>query len=391
MASALLGLWLSISVAIAVMGAIGPGRLLLFSDPHGRGRIVEAMQAGSPLAASLATFTTEDWLSPVAVLVPWLAAACVALAVMIACARRRLARNPLGVAAVGSVCFVAVAGILTANPAAAVREETSQRGALNLIWAYDGERHRSFEYGELRKVTPEEFLRLSTPTLKGVPGGPVSLPPGAYETRVWFKEGGARTGEIVVSSTPNAIFGRADGALQNPAVIPFELPVGVGRLSVNIPDRAVAAGVARIEIVPTAVVPRSRRADIPVRAVESIAGTPGSYIVYTDDRAYPEGGVFWTRGTEAATILVAPANASRIVLTLHLGPQAGEVRVSVAGQEHVAAVEADGIASFETPVPEGLRLVPITVQAPGMFRPADVDPASTDRRRLGCQVRVELR
>jgi hypothetical protein len=41
-------------------------------------------------------------------------------------------------------------------------------------------------------------------------------------------------------------------------------------------------------------------------------------------------------------------------------------------------------------VPHGLLLVPITIESTTSFRPADINPLSDDKRRLGCQVRVNL-
>ena len=35
-------------------------------------------------------------------------------------------------------------------------------------------------------------------------------------------------------------------------------------------------------------------------------------------------------------------------------------------------------------------VVPVRVQAPGAFRPADYERGSTDQRSLGCQVRIEV-
>jgi hypothetical protein len=387
----LLGAWLFISLAIAIVGVIWPERLILFSEPHGRARLVEMVQAGAPLAASLATFTNEDWLTPIRTLAPWLVAAGAAVAVMAAMVRWRGQKTPFHLGLIGCTSFIVAASALTASPAAAVREETAARGALSLMASYDGERHRPFDYGGLRKATPDEFLRLAIVSTRRVPAGPVPLPPGSYEARVWFGGGLSRAGDILVSSSPNAVFGRASGALSNPAVIPFELPVPVGRVSVTVPDATLAAGVVRVEIAARSIQPAGAREEVRVTALESIADWPGGYIVYTGGPAYPEGGVFWTRGTEAATILVAPSGASRIVLTLHLGPLEGEVRISVAGKEHLARVAANAVTVFETDVPPNLRLVPVTVQSPGMFRPADVNPSSRDIRRLGCQVRVELR
>jgi hypothetical protein len=195
---------------------------------------------------------------------------------------------------------------------------------------------------------------------------------------------------VVVSSTPRAIFGRVSGALSNPAVVPFELPVGVGRVTVTVGDETLAASVLRVEIAPRALVARHARNPTPVRAIESIGGSPGRYIVYTDDRAYPEGGVFWTRGTEATTIQVAAGGSRRLRLLLHLGPLGGDVRLEVAGREHVARVAAGDVSVFETDLPADAGLVPVTIQSPTTFRPSDVDPSSNDRRRLGCQIRVEL-
>jgi hypothetical protein len=194
----------------------------------------------------------------------------------------------------------------------------------------------------------------------------------------------------MVSSSPRAVFGRVEGALVNPAVVPFDLPVHVGRVTVDVADQALAASVVRIEIVPRAIVPRHARAAVPVRAIESIADRPGGYIVYTDDRAYPEGGVFWTRGTDRATIAVASAGATRLRLVLHLGPHEGNVSLSIGEEDHAVHVAAGEIAVFETDLPTGVPLVPVSVRSPTTFRPSEVDRSSKDMRRLGCQVRVEL-
>ena len=45
---------------------------------------------------------------------------------------------------------------------------------------------------------------------------------------------------------------------------------------------------------------------------------------------------------------------------------------------------------LELEVPPGERLVPLTIQSTVMFRPADENPALSDSRGLGCQVRLVL-
>ena len=113
-------------------------------------------------------------------------------------------------------------------------------------------------------------------------------------------------------------------------------------------------------------------------------------MVYVDGHAFPEGGVFWTRATELSTVLVATGGASRILLTLYLGPESGDVKLSLAGKEGTVRVERGNTAEVLLAVPAGVRIVPITVESTTSFRPSDVNPASDDTRTLGCQVRVRL-
>jgi hypothetical protein len=170
----------------------------------------------------------------------------------------------------------------------------------------------------------------------------------------------------------------------------FDLPVATGRLTVRVPDTT-ALAVDRVEVAPVAIVPLSTRDDQRrIRTIEAIADRPGGYVVHVDSFTYPEGAVFWTRGTAPATILVAPGGASRVLLTLHLGPLGGAVLVSVAGETSTVAVPAGGTTRFEASVPPGLGFVPITIQSPGAFVPAEASSSSDDTRLLGCQVRVNL-
>jgi hypothetical protein len=129
-----------------------------------------------------------------------------------------------------------------------------------------------------------------------------------------------------------------------------------------------------------------------VSAIDSLADYDRAYLVYTDLHAFPEGGVFWTRGTEKTRVVVASRGASRLVLTLSTGPMSGDVTVTAAGGKPVMVRVASGEAkelSFD--VEPGSRLVPITVQSTVRFYPADADPSSRDMRQLGCHVRVALK
>ena len=383
----LFGLWLLAGVAVTIVAASMPDRRLFYSDPHGVAKMFSLVEAGAPLTGTYPTFTVPDWRTPLVALLPWLAAGAASILAVRVAARRFV--TPLTLATIGVCVFLVVAGLGTARPEAAVRDATAQRGSLDLIWRWDPAELLAFEYGRNRPVDAARLHDLTVIALAG-PEAPVSLPAGAYEARVWFTGAGAREGEVLVTSQQHAVFGRQAGAMQNPTAVPFELPSDAPRVAVSVRDDRLAARVANAEIVPRAVAPYSERDNRTVRAIESVVDYPGAYIVYLDTTTYPEGGVFWTRGTDRANILIAPAGASHLTLTMFLGPLTGAVRVTVAGKEMAVHVPANGTTELEADLPAGVRLVPVEIQAPGQFHPSDVDPNSVDTRRLGCQVRVSL-
>jgi hypothetical protein len=392
---ALVGVWLTVSLLFAITGAVSPRRAFLFSDPHGRGRLVEVVQAGSPLALVLPTFTNENWRAPLVALVPWLGAAFAAAGIMAVAARRRLGAPT--VAAIGSAAALVAAGVATARPAADAREETARRGVFDAIWSYDGRAQRSLSYPDLRLASSEALLEHDARFQRVTAGSDpryltpsFALPPGSYEARVWFGNAQARDVDIIVSSRDRPVFGRVKDVVSSPVVVPFDLPVAAGRLTVRIPNAAVAAAVAAVAVTPKTVVPQHSRDGAALRAVERLQQRDEAAIIYVDEHAYPEGGVFWTRGLERAHVLVSPDGADRIVLSLHLGPNAGRVELDVAGRPRPIDVPANGVVTVPVEVSPGARFVSIAVRSPVQFVPADVDSKSTDRRRLGAQVRITL-
>jgi hypothetical protein len=399
-ARAVLWITLGVSVAIAIVSVTQPRRLLLFSDSRGYGRIVEMVQGPAPLANLLPTFTFENWRAPLLILAPWLLAAAIAAgaAVMLQRAWRSGALFRPATAIVLS--FILSASVLARS---APREEqlaAARRGSIDLITAYEPQRHRPVSYRERQRIDQNRVLALSAIVVERAPearnpdqpivAGPFVLPPGSYVARVWFDDARPREGEIRVAISDRAVFGRLADIATNPAIVPFQLPATVGRLTIAASAGPLARAVARIEIAPTAVVPPAERSTVPVRTVESIPGHPDAYLVYLNEHAYPEGGVFWTRGTGAATVQVAPGGATRLKITLYSGPIAGDVRLSIAGNEQQVSISRGEPVEISAPVPSGMRLVPITVQAAAFFRPSEVDPSSGDTRGLGCQVRIGL-
>ena len=399
---ALIGTWMAISLGVAAIGVAWPARLFLFSDPHGRARLLEWIQGGSPLALVVPTFTEPDWQSDLAPLTMWLGAAVAAL-ILAWIAGRLLSTRQGGlkawpVAGVACATFLLVGAALSARPDAAVRDATARRGALDVVWQFDGTRLRTFDYQTLGRATPERLRELTTvafargpsPATRGVVAGPVDLPAGAYEAVVWFDSARPRDGEVVVSASPRATFARFSGLLANPARVPFELPVGVRRLAVEVPDLQTAQAVSEVQIVPRAVLPPSERPEIRARTIESLPGRERSYVIYLNDEAYPEGGVFWTRGTATAETLLAVAGASRLTLALSTGPMSGPVTVTAAGESRTVDMTGDRSTTISFALPPGQSLVPVAIRSAVMFRPGEVNPASGDLRGLGCHVGISL-
>jgi hypothetical protein len=199
-----------------------------------------------------------------------------------------------------------------------------------------------------------------------------------------------RDGEAFLALHDQLVLARTRGPLTNPAVMSLDLPVPVA-LWLGLSTEEVARAVRRVEIVPQFIVPRSERPAIDIHAIEPIVSHPGAYIVYADANTYPEGGIFWTRDTHEGNVFVAPAGAATLLLTLYQGPVAGPVSLHVGEQRLDVNLSRDETRRIEVPAPRGMTLVPVRVQAPGTFRPADVDPKSDDMRWLGCQVRIDLR
>lgn len=107
---------------------------------------------------------------------------------------------------------------------------------------------------------------------------------------------------------------------------------------------------------------------------------------------YAEGSSFWTMGTERARVLMPMSGQRRADVTVHIGPAGGTCTTIVAGDKRAEPMQPNEtrVLTFDGLPPDATWL-PVSVQASRAFRPSDVDPASGDRRLLGCQVQVVLR
>jgi hypothetical protein len=394
------GVFALLSVLISASGVLGFEQGLLFSDPHGSSRIVQALQGSAPLASALPTFTDENWLAPLARLLPWLAAAGAALAIArVASFTWRPSRFAL-IGVEGAVFLVVAAALAQPFPAD-VRADSVTRGHLALMTTFDPRRLRAFDYSTGSKLLPPAWLSAGALSIdldpsqaadeQGRLAGPLSLPPGRYDVTIWFQGERSRDGDLMLALGRTQVLSRLAGPLSNPAALLIDLPLPVPQLWVQLTERSSAQDAVRVEIAPVAIVPVPDRPRIEPRAAESIPFLRNAYMVYADDWTFPEGGVFWTRGTSVGEVFVAPEGGSELLVTLHVGPASGAVHLAAAGEVREIQMAANETRTISMRVPSGAPYVPVSVEAPGSFRPADVDPSSSDTRSLGCQVRVEVR
>lgn len=383
---------LALSVGLAAAGVMVPGRLLLFSEPHGRARLLEALGGPSPLALTLPSFTEPDWYSQLPQLMPWTLAFAAAIAGAVIAVLSRRASASIVATAAG---FILVAAVTTARPSAAVRETIAARGIAAAVAASDAEWLRPIEYSQLRRADPQRLRELTTLSQTPREGGedytaaPAEVAAGRYEVQIWFNSLQPHEGQIAVYASRARLAGAA-GSLANPTSLTVEVPAATRNFAVRVADKAVGASVSAVKLLPLGPPAGGRRPTIDVQAIESLPGREHAYIVYGDEHAFPEGGTFWTRGTRRARLWIAPAGATRMMLTVSTGPLAGEVRLTSASGSRRVHVEAGRTQKVTFDVPEGGALVPLEVQSSTVFLPTDGDPQTRDIRPLGCRVEIAL-
>lgn len=388
-----------VSLLVAISGTLAADRLLLFSEPHGVARMLALAQGSAPLTAALPTFTQEAWVEPLRLLAPWVVAVAGALCAAAVCAR-------WGWDAVGLIAaqfFVAglIAALCAPSFATRVRAASETRGDMELLERFDPVRLRAFDYGAMHRLSPQEWLKRLTITLDREPDAPpdplgrltegMTLPAGEYEVRVWFEASERpRSGALQASAGNGLLIARIEEPLPNPAVLRVPIPVAVPFLWIQATDPATARVARRVELLARDVVPAEERPQPPVRIVEALADRPNAYVGFTGAEAYPEGGVFWTRADARAHMWLVPAGATTMVATLHVGPVPTTVSVRVGEWREEVAFAPEETRTLRIPLPAGTVRVPIEIRAHNFFVPAQVDPLSTDTRRLGCQVRFVL-
>jgi hypothetical protein len=395
---------LTVSVVIAGVCVAQPKAPFLFNDPHGLSALVQAAQGAAPLNLGLPVFTEEDWFRPLGLLVGWLAAFGAGVFVAQFAIRSRRIRSSWGAAATTVFVFGATAtafeGGRTVVHDANRRAAVAFNGQLGAMRGFDAARLRAVDLHNWRRLSGAPLYSALTlaitrqgesasPGAAGEVGPPFELPEGDYEARVWLDGVSIRGGELTASLAPQVVVGRSTAPFAIPAIVRFRTVVPAP-IRVVLSDPLSAAAWRRIELAPLALAAGAARSGICVTGVEAIDGRANAYMAYQDDHAYAEGGVFWTRGIETTRLTLVPAGATQLHLILLVGPTGGLVTLDVGGEHLEVNLTANETRDIAVPLPPGLVTVPMSVRSSRDFRPADVDHASDDQRRLGCQVRPRL-
>lgn len=389
-------------VAVTIFGYVSlqPELRLMTQNRDGISAFIEYVQAGAPLTAVLPSFIEEDWIEQAWRILPWLAALLLGVWAARLIDRRR---TPGGTSPFwsGSVLTLVtlVGGLILATPLIPVsdRESIVTEGRLALVTAYDPRRVAGFDYRTRQKLSGSRVLERAIVVVTPTPGpesavlcGPFDLPAGEYEVTARV------TGEVrdpgmvrVVSSHPGRRVILASGILQRGSVtIRVPLRSQASRFTVEGLTEADARLVDRVEIRPLSIVPRTSRDG----SWEAVAVKPldssGGYLFFMDGHTYPED--LWVKGEQRSTLLVAPAGATMLRLSVQRGASAGRVTVSVDGRETVLSLEAGETRHVEIAVRPDSPLVSIAIAPSGGFRPADRNPNSKDDRWLGCRVTITL-
>jgi hypothetical protein len=385
-----------LTIGIAFIAAASTGERLLYSDPHGFASLVGALQGPAPLDLILPTFTEENLRTPIVTSLPWLAALVIAAGVMMILTRLHAIKSAFWMAITAPCLITLIAGLLAARPASAVRAATATRGQIALLHAYDPSRLRAVNASHGTRLTDDAVRQAARVELRSTAGTTspwqaIELPQGSYEARVWFDGDSTRSGDLDIVTPAGAVIARLGGPQVNPTTLPFEMPV-TAAIGVRLSDPASQSAIQRVDITAASLVGGSSRTVDGTVAVEPLGEdrVRSGYLAYTDDAAYPEHGVFWTRGTDRSTVVVVKDPGAQLRLVLHVGPSGGKVDLGVDQKRLSLELKPNETRDVPIDLAPGTARTVLSIRADRAFVPASIEAGSTDLRSLGCQVRPVL-
>ncbi|MDA1093407.1 MAG: hypothetical protein O3A25_09110 [Acidobacteria bacterium] len=406
-ARGVLGASLAYSLVAFVTVVARPAAMLMYNDRDGTGRLVETVQAGVPLTATLPSFIDPDIVVQLPMAGIWVVAA-ISAALATRWVSRRVEASTYLSAVLAALLFGGAGSVLAAATLSdPVPQGTVHSGRQRLLEMYPGERLRGFSYESGgwwgAWLTDAELMARTTlePDVDGESSDPsrltqpFALPAGRYDLLVWFSEQQVIDGHVFLSYDRTAgILARANGRATNPAVVPLDLPVALGALRIGATSAALARTVTRVALAPRALAPRARPGDVGrVLAVKPVGERVGAYVLFMDLNTFVEPENNWVQGGHVSELRVSPADATTMRIRIRNGAADNRIEVRAGQQSETLTLAAWETSELVIDVPVGEErptLIPVFVAPERGFVPAEADPGSTDRRVLGCTVTVEL-
>jgi hypothetical protein len=404
---ALVAVLLGASLATAAVLVAVPDTYLMFNDRDGTSRLLELMQGPAPLTSLFPTLLWIDWHAQL----PRVAAVVAGLGGGLACLwlAGRTVRTQQGAEGRLALWFVlaSVAGLALTDRVIATalsRQGMARENQLALLdqWTPDS----LFDMSRWKRVSEAEAARslrvrlydahVDAQNLPDDPRrwlGPFPIPPGSFEGHIFLRNPRADSGEFVFwFHRSSAVVATAAVTGEQPLRVNFSLPDAFvpPLLWIGASDPSLIENTVRIELVPLKVSAEAQRTRAAPVAIENIDARPGALLGYMDHQAFPEKGVFWTRGESTTEVVVIASGAHSMTVSLEAGAAAGAASVDIGGvptQVTLAERETKSIDLALRPDQTSTRL---QVGYTAGFRPADVDAASKDRRWLGVRVKVTV-
>jgi hypothetical protein len=402
---------LCVGGALTVLLAVAQGGLLLVAGRDGSSQVLEYLAPSTPVWTLLPTFLRQSPAQAWTLVALW---GGLALLQGVLFSSRRVHPVRAGRAHLMAVSLVVVmVGLVPALAGAVASPSTpppslEDRPRVRLLDDYDASRRPlAIRYDPLTRLDPATVPELFPLVVHAAGdrredratqlfGRRLSLPAGTYGVDLVFPPGesGAGAAQPSVEGALAVHAGRVSPPLEtwSVSVTPpgvwartFSLPVDIGFVGFKA-SAPITAASPRLRLTPQRIVDASARPQTP--AVLGSATQAGLAVLVHGEDAWPEPAGIWLRGKSSVMLtLVFPDEAAR---TFDI--RAGAVPVTVTAQWGATTTSWD-LAAGEVvrtfidapparPGQQG-RSSQLRITTSGGFVPAEVDPASRDRRLLG--------
>jgi hypothetical protein len=388
------------SVAQMLFLLVAQHGLLLVAGRDGVSRLLEYWSPAWRLWSLAPSFLMQPPAIAWAFTAVWLIAIAAAAR---AAGRFRAPRAPgaAGLAACG-IAGAALAAVSLVVPLALERHRAPEtrlgvRAQSTLLTDFDAQRRPlGIVYDPLRRVAaadvPPRLAFLAGPGARGERSGVDllydarwALPAGRYEVQLQAGNGTPFQGEIGLQ------VGRVGPPLRSWTIAPatahwtatIDLPANARFVGFKASPDLAQAG-PELRLVPLAVPDlRVRRTDPDVIQARQYGDAA---VFFYDERVSPEPTGFWTRGDSLSRLAVALSPAQPTALRLRAGPRPVTVTLRLDGTAQRVPLDAE--ARRDVPLRSRHAMATVEIVTEGGFVPAEVDPATRDRRRLGVSFSV---